>query len=139
MRVHMLSYVVAFLFYLPVVMVFGVQPPSAIAAFLMFTLWGFVNHANLRVSFGPLTPIVSGPQWHRIHHSILPEHQGRNFAVLFPVIDIIFGTYYRPARDEYPPTGVAGRRVPWLEAATYGPLLGWRRLARDRFGPRRGN
>ena len=128
-RVHAISYLLAFAFHLPVVMLFGLQAPPAIAAFLMFTLWGFVNHANLRLSLGPLTPLIAGPQWHRIHHSVLPEHRDRNFAVLFPVIDMLFGTYYRPARDEYPPTGIEGPPVPALEAATFGPLVAWRRMA----------
>ena len=30
----------------------------------------------------------------------------KNFAAFFPVIDILFGTYYRPRRDEYPRTGI---------------------------------
>ncbi len=128
-RVHALSYVLGFAFHLPVVILFGLQAPPAIAAFLMFTLWGFVNHANLRLPLGPLTPVIAGPQWHRIHHSVLPEHRDRNFAVLFPVIDMMFGTYYRPARDEFPPTGLAGPPVKGIEAATYGPLIAWRRMA----------
>jgi len=44
-------------------------------------------------------------------------------------IDLMFGTYYRPARDEFPPTGLAGPRVKPIEAATYGPLVAWRRMA----------
>jgi sterol desaturase/sphingolipid hydroxylase (fatty acid hydroxylase superfamily) len=130
-RVHPLSYVIVFLLQLPVLAVFAVGPRFAAAAFLVLTLWGFVNHANVRLSFGPLTPVVAGPQWHRIHHSALPEHQGRNFAVLFPAIDILFGTYYRPARGEYPPTGVPGPQAPWIEAATWGPLAAWRRMGAD--------
>jgi sterol desaturase/sphingolipid hydroxylase (fatty acid hydroxylase superfamily) len=66
----------------------------------------FFNHANIRLRLGPLTPILCGPQYHRIHHSRLPEHQDKNFAALFPVIDMMFGTYHRPSRDEFPPTGL---------------------------------
>jgi sterol desaturase/sphingolipid hydroxylase (fatty acid hydroxylase superfamily) len=128
-RVHAISYLLALVFHLPVIALFGLWAPPAIAAFLMFTLWGFVNHANLRLPLGPLTPIVAGPQFHRIHHSALPQHRDLNFAVLFPAIDMIFGTYYRPARDEFPPTGLAGPKVRRLEGATYGPLLAWWRMA----------
>lgn len=129
-RHHPTHSALAALFHLPVLVVFGGQAPHLVAAFLMFTLWGFVNHANVRVGFGPLTPVIAGPQWHRIHHSIRDEHRDRNFAVLFPVIDMMFGTYYRPARDEYPPTGIEGEPVGSLRAGTVEPLAAWYRMAR---------
>lgn len=44
-------------------------------------------------------------QLHRVHHSIKQEHQDQNFAQFFPVIDIIFGTYHHPKRNEFPETG----------------------------------
>lgn len=66
------------------------------------------SHCNFRLPLGPLTGAVCGPQWHRIHHSRLPEHRDRNFAQIFPVLDWLFGTYYAPARDEFPPTGTDG-------------------------------
>ncbi len=94
----------------------------------MFRLWGYFNHANIRLNLGVLTPVISGPQWHRIHHSIRPEHRNRNFATFFPVIDIIFGTYYRPAPDEYPETGLSdGDTVGFLQDVTYEPLRVWAR------------
>ena len=131
-RVHPTSYVLALLFHLPVLVLFGPQAPHFAAAFLMFTLWGFVNHANVRVGFGALTPVIAGPQWHRIHHSLRAEHRDRNFAVLFPVIDRVFGTYYRPAREEYPPAGIEGEGIGSLRAATVEPFLAWARMVAGR-------
>ena len=66
------------------------------------------SHCNFRLALGPLSSVVCGPQVHRIHHSRLPEHRDRNFAQYFPVLDRLFGTYYPPARDEFPPTGADG-------------------------------
>jgi sterol desaturase/sphingolipid hydroxylase (fatty acid hydroxylase superfamily) len=129
-RHHPTSSLLAACFHLPVLVLFGTQAPHLVVAFLMFTLWGFVNHANVRIGFGALTPVIAGPQWHRIHHSIRDEHRDRNFAVLFPAIDMMFGTYYRPRPDEYPPTGLAGERLPSLRAATVEPFLGWYRMLR---------
>jgi sterol desaturase/sphingolipid hydroxylase (fatty acid hydroxylase superfamily) len=134
-RVHPTSYVLAITFHLPVIALFGPQTPHFVATFLMFRLWGFVNHANLRVQLGPLTPLVSCPQWHRIHHSALKEHRDRNFATFFPVIDLIFGTYYRPKRDEFPPTGLGERSVSSLRAATIAPFEGWYAMVRGRVAP----
>jgi sterol desaturase/sphingolipid hydroxylase (fatty acid hydroxylase superfamily) len=133
-RSHVLSVLTFAVFNLPLALLFGARMPHAIAIWLMFVLWGLVTHANLRFGFGPLTPLVVGPQLHRIHHSILPEHRDRNFAMLFPIIDIAFGTYYRPRPDEYPPTGVDGECVSNLRGATVQPFIAWWRM----FGARRG-
>ena len=139
-RHHFLHYFLATTFYLPVLVIFGTQTPHYIALFLISMLWGFVNHANVRLNLGPLTAIISGPQWHRIHHSALPEHQDKNFASYFPFIDILFGTYYRPQRDEYPPSGLSTTdEKPVLSEATIAPFVIWARrsqlLTRSRVEP----
>ncbi len=75
-----------------------------------YAAYGFFAHSNLRLPLGRLTPLFVGPQYHRIHHSILPRHAHRNFASFFPLFDILFGTYFAPGRDEFPPTGLVGER-----------------------------
>ena len=133
-RQHLLNYLLFNLAYAPMLMLFGSLSPHVIATFVMFRLWGFVIHANVRIHLGPLTGVISGPQWHRIHHSRQPEHLDRNFAVFFPFIDMLFGTYYRPGRDEYPPTGLAHETPePILSGATVAPfVVWWRGLTRRR-------
>lgn len=129
-RTHILSHVLHMTFYLPVLILFGTQTPHFIALFAMFKLWGFFNHMNARLDLGPLTPIISGPQWHRIHHSAHTEHHGKNFAAFFPFIDILFGTYYRPRKGEYPVTGLSGEKGAGdLWEATIAPLFAWYRMA----------
>ena len=131
-RHHIFHHALATVFYLPVLLVVGGGAPHAMVVFAMFRVWGFVNHANIRIRFGPLTPLISGPHWHRIHHSTVDEHRDRNFATFFPFIDMIFGTYYRPSKDEFPPTGLVGeeRSNPWAEA-TLGPFVAWARRSRN--------
>lgn len=133
-RVHPTSYLLALIFHMPVLVLFGPQVPHFVATFLMFRLWGFVNHANLPIGFGPMTILISSPQWHRIHHSVRDEHQNKNFATFFPLIDLIFGTYYRPKKGEYPPTGLGEPADSPVCAATIGPFIAWYRMARPRFG-----
>lgn len=88
---------------------FGVLslPIPLTAAYLAY---GFFTHSNLRLKLGPLTPVIVGPHYHRIHHSRLPQHVGVNFASFFPLFDMLFGTYHAPASDEFPPTGLAGEQ-----------------------------
>jgi sterol desaturase/sphingolipid hydroxylase (fatty acid hydroxylase superfamily) len=128
-RVHFSQHILYLVSYLPVFLLFGSQSVHFIAAFIMFRLWGVFNHANLRLNFGLFTPLLSSPQWHRIHHSIEPEHRNKNFAAFFPFIDIIFGSYYHPQKDEYPPTGVIEDTTESdLWEATFSPLIKWREM-----------
>jgi sterol desaturase/sphingolipid hydroxylase (fatty acid hydroxylase superfamily) len=91
----------------PTLIVAGVDEDAAPIAFAIFYGWGFFNHANIRLSLGALTPVLSGPQWHRLHHGLETEYRDRNFAAYFPVLDVLFGTYRAPQKDEYPATGLA--------------------------------
>jgi len=70
----------------------------------------FINHSNLRLQFGRASVVFTSSQTHRIHHSYLPQHRDKNFVAFFPIWDILFGTYYHPARDEFPLTGVEGEK-----------------------------
>ena len=96
---------------------------------VFFHLYGLFNHMNVRLSLGVLTPVLSGPQLHRIHHSSLQRHYDKNFAAFFPIFDILFGTYHRPAPDEFPPTGLGDADDHDIRAMTIGPLVGWIRQA----------
>jgi len=69
-----------------------------------------LGHVNVRLQVGKASLIYCSPQVHRIHHSRLSQHQDKNFAFIFPLWDALFGTYYAPARDEFPPTGVDGEK-----------------------------
>jgi sterol desaturase/sphingolipid hydroxylase (fatty acid hydroxylase superfamily) len=57
------------------------------------------------------------PQFHRIHHSIEPEHRDRNFGVIFSFWDRLFGTLYR-GDGGYPATGIADPDFPLERRAT---------------------
>jgi len=100
----------------------------------MLISWVIFQHCNIRVHLGWATVVFNGPQYHRIHHSRLPEHVNRNFAGAFPILDVLFGTYYHPARDEFPPTGVDGEvDVQSLAQASALPFLEWWRMLRGRL------
>jgi len=78
---------------------------------LLYNVVSFYNifsHMNLRIGFGRWSWVVNSPQYHRIHHSARPEHYDCNFAALFPIFDVLFGSYYKPFLNEFPPTGIEG-------------------------------
>ena len=74
---------------------------SIIFAYLIFvTLHATWTHCN----FGPnakwLEKYLVMPRYHHWHHTSQKEGIDKNFAIHFPWIDRIFGTYYYP--DEWP-------------------------------------
>ena len=91
--------------------------PAIAAATAMFSLWSFFTHSRLPVDIGRWSWLINTPAYHRRHHSRLPEHYDSNFAALFPIFDVICGSYYRP--DGFPPTGLA--RAP----CTMAELIAW--------------
>lgn len=122
----------AFLVLLPIGVLFDMKPITLGWIWLAISVWGYLIHMNVRIELGPLSWVVTNPQVHRIHHSRLPGHRDRNFAVFFPVLDVLFGTWYRPARGEFPPTGLdTGEDLNHWWRATVAPFADWgRRLAR---------
>jgi sterol desaturase/sphingolipid hydroxylase (fatty acid hydroxylase superfamily) len=93
----------------PTLLLFGDQGPVHATAMLVGSYAFLIfSHCNFRLSLGPLSSVVCGPQVHRIHHSRLPEHRDRNFAQYFPILDRLFGTWHAPGRDEFPATGADG-------------------------------
>jgi sterol desaturase/sphingolipid hydroxylase (fatty acid hydroxylase superfamily) len=80
--------------------------PRIISIYAMVMLWNLFPHMSVRLGFGRAWALLNSPQYHRVHHSRHPEHQDRNFAGLFPIFDVIFGTAYRPCPGEFPETGL---------------------------------
>jgi sterol desaturase/sphingolipid hydroxylase (fatty acid hydroxylase superfamily) len=118
---------------LPTALLFKFDPATggiALGVIAIFTdLWQSFFHANLKVGFGWASPLFVSPQIHRIHHSRLPQHRDKNFAGYFPILDVLFGTYYHPSPDEYPPTGVHDEKeVGSFRESLFLPLREWWRM-----------
>lgn len=92
----------------PMFWILGMNVQGMTYAAIAVSFWLYAAHADIKLDLGPLTPILVGPQYHRIHHSRLKQHVDVNFAQMFPLFDILGGTYVRPGKNEYPATGVAG-------------------------------
>lgn len=81
--------------------VFGFSTQAFGAYIVVVAFQTILIHANTNINFGFLKYLFVTPQYHHWHHSDDPETYGKNFAVHFPIIDMIFGTYYLP-KDEWP-------------------------------------
>jgi sterol desaturase/sphingolipid hydroxylase (fatty acid hydroxylase superfamily) len=116
------------LFLYPIVFVVFRPSATLLGIYALLQFWGNIDHLDVRWSFGRFAPVWTSPQYHRIHHARDEGLRDRNFAALFPVIDLVFGTYYRPAPTEYPASGLATGEEPCSVA----DLLLWP-LRRRRF------
>jgi sterol desaturase/sphingolipid hydroxylase (fatty acid hydroxylase superfamily) len=128
-RHHPLEIVLVPLFVtIPIAILFKLPPINIAALSLIPYAWDYFAHANVRLGFGPFWWLLVSPNYHRIHHSLEPDHIDKNFAMWFPIWDIVFGTAVAPRRSECPGTGVAGVSVRTLSQAYLLPLVGWRRM-----------
>ena len=107
-----------------VALVIGVPPGQFIMIVVATRVLQSFAHANVRLSFGAAGErILVSPRFHRLHHAIGAGHEGAkrgcNFAVLFPIWDIIFRS--ADFSREYHPTGIRDQ----LEGHDYGDRF-WR-------------
>ncbi|XAH25505.1 sterol desaturase family protein [Xylophilus sp. GW821-FHT01B05] len=100
----------------------GIAPGQFVAVVAIMQLSENFQHANLRLWFGSVGErLWVSPRFHRLHHSIGIGHEtvdqsgrrrlgGRNFGVLLPWWDMLFGTANFDHR--YDPTGIRDQVEP---------------------------
>jgi sterol desaturase/sphingolipid hydroxylase (fatty acid hydroxylase superfamily) len=88
---------------------------------LVVYLYSTFVHANLNWKFGWLEKLLVTPRFHHWHHGVEKEAIDVNFAIHFPWLDRLFGTYHLP-KDQWPGGyGIDGHPVPlgYLEQFKY--------------------
>ena len=71
-----------------------------------------LNHANVRLPWGPLKYLVVTPDFHHWHHSSDDEAIDRNYAAHYAFLDHLFGTAVKSDREWPAQYGVLGDYVP---------------------------
>jgi sterol desaturase/sphingolipid hydroxylase (fatty acid hydroxylase superfamily) len=110
-RSHIVDDVVVRAFILvPMMLVF---PRNILLAYLIFVnLHATWTHCNFGPTIKWLEPFLIQPRYHHWHHTSQSEAIDKNFAIHFPWIDRIFGTYYLP-EDKWPETyGLHNEKIP---------------------------
>jgi lathosterol oxidase len=111
-RSHLVDDVVVRGFILiPMMLIF---PRGMILAYLFFVnLHATWTHCNFGPTIKWLEPYLIQPRFHHWHHTSQKEAIDKNFAIHFPWIDRIFGTYYFPDGDRWPDTyGLHNEPIP---------------------------
>jgi sterol desaturase/sphingolipid hydroxylase (fatty acid hydroxylase superfamily) len=137
-RNHLLDDLILDALFALIALAIGVPPAQFIAIVVATRVVESLSHANVRLGFGRIGErLLVSPRFHRVHHAIGYGHEGSargcNFAVLFPVWDVLFRTANWD--NIYPPTGIRDQ----LEGRDYGmgfwrqQWLGLSRLYRALF------
>jgi sterol desaturase/sphingolipid hydroxylase (fatty acid hydroxylase superfamily) len=68
---------------------------------LVTILIGHLNHANVKITYGPLKYVLNNPVMHLWHHAkgIPVERHGVNYGISLSLWDYLFGTAYIPNQN----------------------------------------
>jgi sterol desaturase/sphingolipid hydroxylase (fatty acid hydroxylase superfamily) len=118
-RNHILDDLLGDLWIVLVALLIGVPPGQFIGIVVVTRFIESLSHTNVRLSFGRLGDrLLVSPSFHRTHHGIGVGHEGRamgcNFAPLFPLWDMLFGT--ANFTRAFPATGIRDQ----LQGVDYG-------------------
>lgn len=116
--------------FLPLGILFKLEPVTLFWLSFLFAFHQLFLHANINLSFGKLDYVIMSPSLHRVHHSALKEHFGKNLAATWSFLDILFGTYV-PAPKVAPPTGVPNVAAMNLVEQHIYPFRDWLQMARQ--------
>jgi sterol desaturase/sphingolipid hydroxylase (fatty acid hydroxylase superfamily) len=82
-----------------VMLVAGISPNVLVVLGPLTIAHSAFVHANLNWTLGPFRYLIATPVFHRWHHTSADRGGEKNFAATFPVLDLVFGTFYMPAGE----------------------------------------
>lgn len=120
-RVHPVNYVLQWTSVAALMMLLGFSPVALAALAPLQMLHAALTHANLDWDFGPFRHVLASPVFHRWHHVDDPQVRDRkNFAPTFPILDVVFGTFYMPEGVRPQAYGAEGAPAQgWLAQLVY--------------------
>ncbi|XUU60152.1 sterol desaturase family protein [Erythrobacter sp. HA6-11] len=99
--------------------------PAVMQAYLGFIyVWSSLLHANVGGNFNKLGHWIATPRFHHWHHGLEREAFDVNFAIHFPWIDKLFGTFHLP-QDRWPENYGIPEEVPRKYTGQF--LYPWKR------------
>ncbi|MBF4161260.1 sterol desaturase family protein [Nocardioides acrostichi] len=101
-RVHLVETVLTRSIVLLPLLVLGFSVPAVNAYVILVGLQAVVAHANLGIRFGWLEYLVVLPRYHHWHHARHIDYWDRNYAIHFPVVDMLMGSFKLPRDGSWP-------------------------------------
>ena len=107
-RIHFVDLIIVRSFSFLPLYVFGFSSSVFVTYIIIVSIQAVLAHTNTRINFGFLRYVFVTPQYHHWHHSDDPQAYNKNFAIHFPFIDMMFGTYY-PIGNKWPESTGLGK------------------------------
>jgi len=86
---------------------------TAVAIYVVYIgVHAIFVHSNVRFTFGWFCHLIVTPAHHHWHHSEDPAAANTNFAVHYPWLDRLFGTWYAPAGQWPTSYGIGNEKLP---------------------------
>lgn len=111
-RQHVLEVIATRVLVVAPLFVLGFSEAVVNAYIIIVGFQAVLNHANVRVPWGPLRYLIVTPDFHHWHHASDDEAIDRNYAAHYAFLDYLFGTAVkadRPLPNHY---GVVGDYMP---------------------------
>lgn len=126
-RFHPAEFAVNLLVGVPIVAAFGLSPWVLMLYEILDAGITLFSHANVRIPPAldrVLRYMVATPDLHRVHHSAWQTETDSNFSAVFPIWDIVFGTFRTDTRAPHETMALGLEEVRDSRANRLGWLLG---------------
>ncbi|MCP3674575.1 MAG: sterol desaturase family protein [Gammaproteobacteria bacterium] len=100
-RLHLVDIIFVRGFVYFFVLMLGLDYKAFVIYIVIVATHAVLNHTNIRMNLGILEYLIASNRFHHWHHHDRPIAYDKNYAVHFPFIDKLFGTYYLP-KGEWP-------------------------------------
>jgi len=110
-RNHLLEQFYVNVLLLAPALVIGMPATRWMPFYFAQTFFEHAQHAQLRWGYGPLHRLFVSPRFHAMHHSTEAAEYNGNYAKIFSLWDVLFGTFVK-SDGEPAGYGVAGMDVP---------------------------
>jgi sterol desaturase/sphingolipid hydroxylase (fatty acid hydroxylase superfamily) len=112
-RFHPVNRVTTFLIDTAFLLANGLPPAAVTVSNLLRHYYGYLIHADLPWTYGPLGRVIVSPAMHRWHHAADRAAFDTNYATVFALFDWMFGTWRVPGPCTSP-LGVTDDMAPTL-------------------------
>lgn len=93
------------------ILLLGFSPIAAELYVPVLSCYVALIHANVPWAYGPFRHVIASPVFHRWHHEMDKKAWGKNYAGLFPIYDVFFGTFYMPRGEQPKKFGISGETM----------------------------
>ena len=103
-RFHFVDTAFSILLSQPLLLLSGAPGDVVVWVSVTTAFVGILTHCNVDMRTGPIDFVFNTPALHRWHHSRNPDEGNSNYGENLMLWDLIFGSFYRPARR--PPANI---------------------------------